>query len=114
VAPAGAAAKERFVEFSGTWGRQYPAITRLWESSWAEFVPFLAFDVEVTGRSQSHLQGRSGGLGLVEVADHHRGAPPVQQGGGGQPDAPGTPGHRDCQPVDAFVACHGTPGCLRC
>jgi transposase-like protein len=30
-----AAAKERFVEFSGKWGTQYPAIVRLWENAWA-------------------------------------------------------------------------------
>jgi transposase-like protein len=47
TAPTEAAAKERFVEFTATWGERYPGITRLWESAWAEFVPFLAFEVEV-------------------------------------------------------------------
>jgi transposase-like protein len=28
-------------------GQRYPAIVRLWESSWAEFVPFLEYDVEI-------------------------------------------------------------------
>jgi Transposase, Mutator family len=42
-----AAAKERFVEFSGKWGTQYPAIVRLWENAWSEFVPFLDYDVEI-------------------------------------------------------------------
>ncbi|MCX4471317.1 IS256 family transposase [Micromonospora sp. NBC_01655] len=41
------AATERFLEFAETWGRKYPAIVRLWENAWAEFVPFLAFDVEI-------------------------------------------------------------------
>lgn len=41
------AALERFCEFSETWGKKYPAIVRLWETNWAEFVPFLAFDVEI-------------------------------------------------------------------
>ena len=41
------AAAERFLEFAETWGRKYPAIVRLWENAWAEFVPFLAFDVEI-------------------------------------------------------------------
>lgn len=36
-----AAAKERFVEFTAKWGAQYPAIIRLWENAWTEFVPFL-------------------------------------------------------------------------
>jgi len=40
-------ALERFVEFSDTWGGRYPAIIRLWENAWAEFVPFLAFDREI-------------------------------------------------------------------
>ena len=41
------AATERFLEFAQTWGKKYPAIVRLWENAWAEFVPFLAFDVEI-------------------------------------------------------------------
>ena len=47
TAPSEAAAKERFVEFSTKWGRQYPAITRLWENAWSEFVPFLDYPVEL-------------------------------------------------------------------
>jgi putative transposase len=42
-----AEALERFAEFSGTWEARYPAIVRLWEHAWAEFVPFLAFDREI-------------------------------------------------------------------
>ncbi len=38
---------ERFLEFSEEWGAKYPAIVRLWERAWAEFVPFLKFDVEI-------------------------------------------------------------------
>ena len=30
-----------------TWGRQYPAIIRLWRSAWEEFIPFLDYDVEI-------------------------------------------------------------------
>lgn len=47
TAPTETAAKERFVEFSAAWGERYPGIVRLWENAWAEFVPFLAFEVEV-------------------------------------------------------------------
>lgn len=47
TAPTEDAALERFVEFSEVWGKKYPAIVRLWENAWAEFVPFLSFDVEV-------------------------------------------------------------------
>lgn len=42
-----AAAQERFAEFAKDWGARYPAIIRLWDSAWAEFVPFLAFDTEI-------------------------------------------------------------------
>jgi putative transposase len=41
------AAKERFTEFSEKWGKKYPAIVRMWEAAWAEFVPFLEFDPEI-------------------------------------------------------------------
>jgi putative transposase len=41
------AAMERFLEFAEVWGGKYPAIVRLWENAWAEFVPFLAFDTEI-------------------------------------------------------------------
>jgi putative transposase len=47
TAPSEAAAKERFVEFAEQWGQKYPAIIRLWENAWAEFVPFLEYDVEI-------------------------------------------------------------------
>ena len=47
TAPTEAAALERFYEFTDAWGRRYPAIVRLWENAWAEFVPFLAFDAEI-------------------------------------------------------------------
>jgi transposase-like protein len=47
TAPSEAAALDAFAEFSGTWEARYPAIVRLWESAWPEFVPFLAFDKEI-------------------------------------------------------------------
>ncbi len=47
TAPTEAAARERFSEFSVDWGAKYPGIIRLWESAWAEFVPFLTFELEV-------------------------------------------------------------------
>jgi putative transposase len=47
TAPTEDAALERFVEFTDAWGRKYPAIVRLWDAAWAEFVPFLRFDVEI-------------------------------------------------------------------
>jgi transposase-like protein len=47
TAPSEAAALDAFAEFSGTWEKRYPAIIRLWENAWAEFVPFLGFDTEI-------------------------------------------------------------------
>lgn len=42
-----AAALERWLEFAETWGGRYPAVVRLWENAWPEFVPFLNFDPEI-------------------------------------------------------------------
>jgi putative transposase len=47
TAPSEAAALDRFAEFSDIWERKYPAIVRLWTNAWAEFVPFLQFDLEI-------------------------------------------------------------------
>jgi putative transposase len=47
TAPTEAAALDRFAEFSGRWEAKYPAIVKLWENAWAEFVPFLSFDNEI-------------------------------------------------------------------
>jgi putative transposase len=42
-----AEARARFADFAEKWGKPYPAIKRLWENAWAEFVPFLDYDVEI-------------------------------------------------------------------
>jgi putative transposase len=47
TAPTESAARARFDEFAEAWGGRYPAIVRLWEQAWPEFVPFLAFDTEI-------------------------------------------------------------------
>jgi transposase-like protein len=47
TAPTEGAALERFMEFAEVWGGKYPAIVKLWEDAWAEFVPFLNFDTEI-------------------------------------------------------------------
>lgn len=41
------AARLALDEFAGKWGERYPAIIRLWETAWAEFVPFLAYSPEI-------------------------------------------------------------------
>ncbi len=40
-------ARERFEELAEKWGARYPAIVKLWENAWAEFVPFLVYDAEI-------------------------------------------------------------------
>jgi putative transposase len=52
------AALDAFVAFSETWGERYPAIIKLWENAWAEFVPFLAFDKEKPQRDLYDQQHR--------------------------------------------------------
>jgi putative transposase len=47
TAPTAEAAWERLAEFAAAWEDRYPAIVKLWENAWAEFVPFLAFPVEI-------------------------------------------------------------------
>jgi putative transposase len=41
------AALDAFVTFSQKWEQRYPAIIKLWDNAWAEFVPFLAFATEI-------------------------------------------------------------------
>jgi len=47
TAPTEAAAAARFDEFTDRWGAHYPAVVRLWRSTWTEFIPFLDYDVEI-------------------------------------------------------------------
>ena len=47
TAPTLEAAEARFAEFADSWGERYPAMIDTWQRSWAEFVPFLAFPVEL-------------------------------------------------------------------
>jgi putative transposase len=47
TAPTEAAALERLADFAERWEARYPAIVKLWENAWAEFVPFLSFDPEI-------------------------------------------------------------------
>ncbi len=41
------AARAAFDELADKWGGRYPAVIRLWESAWEEFIPFLDYDVEI-------------------------------------------------------------------
>jgi site-specific recombinase XerC len=47
TAPSETVARERFAEFDARWGKQYPAISKLWENAWSEFIPFLDYNVEI-------------------------------------------------------------------
>jgi putative transposase len=47
TAPTVGAAEARFAEFADEWGGKYPAIIRLWRSSWEQFTLFLAFPPEI-------------------------------------------------------------------
>jgi transposase-like protein len=46
-APTEAAAGAALNELAGKWGERYPAIIRLWQNAWAEFVPFLSYSPEI-------------------------------------------------------------------
>ena len=47
TAPSADAAWARFEEFEEKWGKAYPAIPKLWRAAWEQFIPFLAYDVEI-------------------------------------------------------------------
>jgi transposase-like protein len=42
-----AAARSAFDELADKWGQRYPAVIRLWDNAWSEFIPFLDYDVEI-------------------------------------------------------------------
>ena len=47
TAPTVDAAEARFAEFAQAWRGKYPAMVAMWERAWGEFIPFLAFPVEI-------------------------------------------------------------------
>jgi len=42
-----AAAEAEFAEFADRWRDRYPAMIAMWERSWNEFIPFMAFPAEI-------------------------------------------------------------------
>jgi transposase-like protein len=42
-----ASARSAFEDLAQTWGARYPAVIRLWDNAWSEFIPFLDYDVEI-------------------------------------------------------------------
>jgi putative transposase len=41
------AARAAFDELADKWGQRYPAVVRLWDNAWNEFIPFLDYDLEI-------------------------------------------------------------------
>ncbi len=42
-----AAARAAFDDLAEKWGGRYPAVIRLWDNAWEEFIPFLDYDIEI-------------------------------------------------------------------
>lgn len=47
TAPSVEAAWAAFEELEEKWGKPYPAIPKMWRAAWEEFIPCLAYDVEI-------------------------------------------------------------------
>jgi putative transposase len=47
TAAGAAAARDAMDQVTEAWGARYPAIIRLWENAWEQFIPFLDYDVEI-------------------------------------------------------------------
>ena len=47
TAPTEQAARSALEEVEATWGERYPAVIRLWQNAWPEFVPFLSYSPEI-------------------------------------------------------------------
>jgi len=41
------AARAAFDDLAEKWGPRYPAVIRLWDNAWNEFIPFLDYDLEI-------------------------------------------------------------------
>jgi putative transposase len=41
------AARDALDQLAEHWGDRYPAVVRLWDNAWDEFIPFLDYDVEI-------------------------------------------------------------------
>ena len=41
------AARAAFDDLTEKWGKTYPAVVRLWENAWEEFIPFLDYHVDI-------------------------------------------------------------------
>jgi transposase-like protein len=41
------AARASFDDLAQKWGGRYPAVIRMWDNAWQEFIPFLDYDLEI-------------------------------------------------------------------
>jgi putative transposase len=87
------AARERFEELTEKWGDRYPAIVRLWESAWAEFVPFLAHNPEIRQVIYSTDEKVKRALGVSVVESGWARVTPDRRAGRGD----GSPAAQDCR-----------------
>ena len=69
-----------------TWEQRYPAIIKLWENAWPEFVPFLRFDTEIrTVVCTTDEIVNSGAAADGVVLHRHCGLMQLPETGGPQP-----------------------------
>jgi transposase-like protein len=47
TAVSAAAARDAMDQVTEAWGSRYPAIIRLWDNAWEQFIPFLDYDIEI-------------------------------------------------------------------
>jgi putative transposase len=47
TAASAAAARDAMDQVTQAWGARYPAIIRLWDNAWEQFIPFLDYDLEI-------------------------------------------------------------------
>ena len=47
TAPTEAAARAALDDLTEHWGQEHPAIIRLWNNAWQEFIPFLDYGIEI-------------------------------------------------------------------
>ena len=81
-APNEAAAAAALDALEDKWGTRYPAMIRLWRNAWAEFIPFLDYDVEIRRvlYSTNAIVILSQLQGVVDVADGLDRSPIVRAG----------------------------------
>jgi putative transposase len=71
-----AAARAAFEELAETWEQRYPAIIKLWDNAWAEFIPFLDYATwRSAGCCAARMKLSTAAPPLTVVLRHHFGPP---------------------------------------